>query len=773
MLYNKMISRGSISVPDGETPFHLFHCQRMQHSASQHMDSSSKESMSTGKPKNHGPSCSLDAPDTENLTALTRLGKSASTIILLGWVVEILVITFLVYLWTGPGSDTGGSYATTFWRWIMLNDLAAQATTIASMIIRTALSLQATVCTALTAAVLLESRVVRMSDIPLFSVLRAVNGGPSSIVEPLIWTPRRLFGSIPTWLVLILFLTAISSELTSTLLLVDFRKASLLDGSITNATAIIETSPELLLFPANETDRARSWRSAPSTYPPFGEIQLRASKPLPGQRGTGTIKRAFLPFNAHGRQRLRKYSGPALTYTSEVLCSRPVISGSIYYTPGRLKSYWPRIKGTVSWQPDSDFPDPCGPGGEPCGPLPFDCAMPFTQNETQGVTYVLDHRPTSLCLFNQTDQRIRYSRNFTNIFLAIDTPTNVTDLLILNIDTFRPTTNSNVDLSGPDFPPPTNVGEWASYEFGPNVNYRMSVCQSYMGLWLNYIEAETPADTKEPSLTFDPVSGVWIMDDIVDMMGHNKSLSDAERGIMTITNTSAVSSQDLQQMFSTSINFDALSVVGVALEHLGRFISYIVASVKGGVLTSQGDDNFTIYFCSQCDMNGNYLDPDSTYTLLFHAILDKTDSIAPAYDSIIFWMTQALYYKALPGFDFRGNATMVYSTVVSIPRAWTGLTTVLCLTILNMVCVAAITWLFLSRTQYSIYGDTWHTIAQIVSPDTRNMLERATQSSDKDARKVLKNAGSADVEAGLYKLHSGRVVVLRNNAPFRHMEVHQ
>lgn len=133
-------------------------------------------------------------------------------------------------------------------------------------------------------------------------------------------------------------------------------------------------------------------------------------------------------------------------------------------------------------------------------------------------------------------------------------------------------------------------------------------------------------------------------------------------------------------------------------------------------------------------------------------------------------MTQSLYYKALLGFDYRGNATMVYSTVVNIPRAWTGITVVIAVVVLNKTCVAAIAWLFLFRTHYSIYGDTWHTIAQIVSPDTRNMLERATQSTDDDVRKALENAGSANVDAGRRKLHSGRVAVTRNNAPFRHME---
>lgn len=243
---------------------------------------------SVGEPERSRSPHLFEAMKTKELTVSARLGKSAIMTILLGWIVEILAIAFLVYLWAGPGSAMERSDATTVWHWIMLNGLAAQATTIASMILRTAIGLQATVCTALTAAVFLESRIVRMSDVPLFSILRAGNGGPMSIVEPLIWTPRRLFGSIPAWLVLILFLTSISSEFTSTFLLVDFRKASLLGKSITNATAIIETQPELV-FPDDE-DLARSWRSAPSTYPSFGEITLRASQPLPGQSDTGRIE---------------------------------------------------------------------------------------------------------------------------------------------------------------------------------------------------------------------------------------------------------------------------------------------------------------------------------------------------------------------------------------------------------------------------------------------------------------------------------------------------
>lgn len=389
-----------------------------------------------------------------------------------------------------------------------------------------------------------------------------------------------------------------------------------------------------------------------------------------------------------------------------------------------------------------------------------------------GLTSILSHRPTTLCLFKHLQQKIYPGNNITNTFLAIDTST-TTDLMITDTDAFASSQNSSHNFPGPKLPIPTNIEEWASYEFSPNAIYNITVCQSYMGLWMNYVEAETLAHIKEPSLTYDSASGIWDMDEIVNMMEDNSDLADEERGVMAITNTSALTDQDLQKMFSTSINFEYLSSGGFGRDFLEQFIGYSTMGIQRSVLDSEGEQNFSLYICSQCNLNGDFFEPDPTYTLLFHSILERTGSVARAYQSLIFWMTQTLYYKALPGFDFRGNSTMVYSTVVNIPRDWTGFTIVTAVTVTNMVCVAAITLNFLSKTKYSIYGNTWHTIAQIVSPDTRNVLERATFSTDEHIKKVLKNAGSENVNAGLHKLDSGRVAVLRNNAPFKYMKVDQ
>lgn len=242
---------------------------------------------------------------------------------------------------------------------------------------------------------------------------------------------------------------------------------------------------------------------------------------------------------------------------------------------------------------------------------------------------------------------------------------------------------------------------------------------------------------------------------------------------MKISSTSPYTGDDLDAMLQGSFNYEWLlaqniSRGGIFIE---QFNDLILDHVKGGVLTSEGAENYSVYFCSHCYMYGDLTDPHPSFSTLFHAIVNKTSSVAPAMQSILFWMAQTQYYNAFPAFNFGENSTVVYSKTVNIPQHWSGLAAVAGIIFLNMICVAIITWLFLRRTRYSKYGDIWHTIAQVLSPDLRHLLERASRATDKQIKKSLQDAGSEDVDAGLYLLESGRVVALRNNAPFQHMAV--
>lgn len=725
----------------------------------------------------------LGTHSNSDITVPYRLGRWTATILILGWVVESLILAFLLYLWVGSGSRERVNSAMAFWRWIMLQKYAAQAATLSSLALRGVIDLQATICTALVASLMLESREVVISDVAFFSVVRAVNGGPYDLAEKLAKTPKKFFRSLPAFMLLLLLITALASQLTSTLLLADFRDVPLLGNPISVQTPIIEAQPELLFPPANSTNMvSQAWREAPASYAPFAEIVTEQAETGDDIYDTGNIKRAFLPFNSPQRTSIRQYDGAAITMDSRVSCIRPSIVGALRYVPGRLGAYWPRIVGKASWNSLPSWSNSsCFPGHTKCDSIPFDCAVPFVQNDTN-TTWILPKKPTTLCLFNETDQSVKFQRSFSNVFLALNTAANAADVLNFDVTSGPGGTDADVTamianfsgpLYGPSVPEPTGNGEWSSYEFSPENVLNFTVCQSAFQIDLENITSDSADSTREPTLNFDSSTRSWITEGILRLMGVGIHHDDTSRGILKITNSTKLTDAEIQEMFPSSINFDYLSSLGIGTVFSNQFIIQMVHNVKGGVLTSQGPQNFSVYFCPSCDLNGEFFDPHPSLSTLFQAALERTGSVAPAYQSIIFWLAQAQYYRALPGFDFGTNSSIVYARTVSIPDSWLGLIGVTVILLVNMICVAVISWMFLHRTRHSIYGDIWHTIAQVVSPDTRHLIDRATRSTDDDVKRTLKEVGSSKMSAGLYRMQSGRVVVLRNNAPFRHAGVDQ
>lgn len=695
----------------------------------------------------------------------TRLGAWASTIVLLGWTLEIIVVAALAFLWMGMGPEPGGEKASQLWRLITLGDFAPQAVTVCAVVLRTVINLQATICTALVAALLLEAKNVRMSNVALFSVLRAVNGGPSSITERLVWTPREFLKSLPAFLVLMLYITAIASEFISTILLEDFREIPLMVKPIKHRVNTIMTHPDMLAPSANASQTSMVWESGPPSYPSFAEEILEAPLDnLQDAADTGLIRRAFIPFTASERQNLHRYQGGAVVWESRVVCTRPQLTGRIEYEP-EYGSWWPRLVGTASWLSDKAFSNfTCEQGATRCSNKPFDCALPFHENRTR-TTSIMNKKPTSLCLFNHTDQRKVIGPYFSNIMMILDTSTSYLGWLDFEVNNTTPSGR----YIGEKIPQSTSKGEWASHEWNSVVKLNATVCQSYMRLDLQNITASSANATREPTLNYDSSKETWETGDILKLVGLG-ALEPSDRGILTISESSKISEKEFDNMFQGSSNYDYMSNVTNGIGLVRQYLSFIVTEVKAGVLTSLGPRNYTVYFCTQCPIAGNWTDPHYPVSVLFESVLKTTGSAASAWSSMIFWLAQAEYYIGLPGVDFGGNSTMMYSRPVNIPHKWLGFGIVTGVVLANMSIVASITWLYLKHTKFSIYGDVWHTIAQIISPDTRYLLEKATSSTDRQVDQSLKAAGSEKVDAGLHMLRSGRVVILRNNAPFKHLE---
>ncbi|KUI72581.1 hypothetical protein VM1G_08638 [Cytospora mali] len=689
-----------------------------------------------------------------------RLGTWGRTVIILGWIIEVVILAFLLFLWNGEGTASGGQRASTFWRWIMLNQLASQSATLSAMILQNTL----------VAALMLEARDVRVSDVPRFSVLRAINGGPLSIAEPLASSPRKFFRSWPAFLILLLYISTLAVQFSSTILVTDFRQTSLLEYSTQRRVNALSTTPDLLESPTNATEyMAQAWEMAPTSFPPFAEQVVESPLELKGLSDTGNIKRAFLPFTTQGRQGLREYQGAAVTYKSRVACSRPTVEGSLQFKLA-AGSYFPRIRGNVTWASEEAFANFSCSQGETLCTRAFDCPVPYAVNNSN-LTSILSEQPTSLCLFNETDQTSGLHTTFSDIFLVLNSETNYQDWLDFNVSN---QTNTLGRYDGPSFSRGLTLSsdEWVEYGFGPVAKINMTVCQNTIIMGFENITAAATVDLEEPTLNYNSFARVWETGDVLELMNIG-SISNTTRGIMKISDTSAYTEADLGSMMQGSFNHDWLSTqihYGADI-FVNQFNHLVLNRIKGGVLNSEGAENYSVYFCSHCYMDGDLTDPHPLLSVIFHAILNKTGSVAPAMQSVLFLMAQNQYYSSFSGFDFGENSTMVYSKTVNIPQEWNGITAVAAIVSLNVSCVAMITWLFMRRTRYSKYGDIWHTVAQILSPDLRHLLERASRATDKQLKKSLEEAGSEDVNAGLYLLESGRVVVLRNNAPFQHMAV--
>lgn len=75
------------------------------------------------------------------------------------------VYAFLTFLWFGYGNKSGSANAIWTWRQIALRGYMEQAISLAALVLTVIVSLQATVCTSMTAALVLEKRSIPQAKV--------------------------------------------------------------------------------------------------------------------------------------------------------------------------------------------------------------------------------------------------------------------------------------------------------------------------------------------------------------------------------------------------------------------------------------------------------------------------------------------------------------------------------------------------------------------------------------------------------------------------------
>lgn len=93
------------------------------------------------------------------------LGLSGSIVIIGGTIGLLAVYAFLTFLWFGYGNKSGAANATWAWRQIALKGYMEQVISLAALVLTVIISLHATVCTSMTAALVLEKRSVPQAKV--------------------------------------------------------------------------------------------------------------------------------------------------------------------------------------------------------------------------------------------------------------------------------------------------------------------------------------------------------------------------------------------------------------------------------------------------------------------------------------------------------------------------------------------------------------------------------------------------------------------------------
>jgi hypothetical protein len=252
------------------------------------------------------------------------LGIAGCATILGGVVAIIAILAFFTLLWFGYGDKPEAANAIQLWRQIALHDWMTKAITITALVLRSVVSFQVALCTSMTAALILEKRSARKSDVAYLSIARSVSDGPRRVVQLLLSSRSwSVFAYVELWLICLLALVMVALQFSSTLLLSDLHEFVIVGNVETKSIATFGTLSELFAW--------SPYLDAPD-FSVFGEERsnYNITPDINGFSDTGALRRGHLPLHgSENRTSVRKYRGPTLVTQSRTVCMPPQIKGHI------------------------------------------------------------------------------------------------------------------------------------------------------------------------------------------------------------------------------------------------------------------------------------------------------------------------------------------------------------------------------------------------------------------------------------------------------------
>ncbi|OTA82274.1 hypothetical protein M434DRAFT_379550 [Hypoxylon sp. CO27-5] len=690
------------------------------------------------------------------LTMRESIGAPGLLTITGGTLACLASLAFLIFLWTGQGSSPGAINASSSWRAIVLGGWVAQATTLATILIRTAAAAQATVCTSMLASLFLERRHVPKSDAAQFSVLRAVNDGPLKLAW-LILRSKQFYHMlcIETALVFFLVISTLTLQFASTILFSDLRESKIAANMEPFSVNDYIAGEVNMLYGTNVGDQ-------PPTNAIFGELpsDVSCDPDSKGFSATGPKKRAFLPLREpSNRTAIHDYKGNAVVLSSSVVCMRPIMQATYHgveMVTSRPSdpSYFGQINGTLHYgeglREAHSISDLCDSEG--CSTVKFNCSIPG------GYEFLPGWR-TSLCIVdaiggNFRPGGLRMGWNSTTEAWSNSSMVN----LLFYTNMYTTDWNTSRSTQSLESVPATGVGEWSSYEVQSDKFVNVTLCFSNFHANLASVDMVATGNLVEPLGNWSS-TGVSDSSRVRKYLGvSEKNATLADRGILTIL--------DIQEPEKLSpIEPVVDGIIDLANHTSAEWAANDFEDGLSGMLTYTGLEGVTTFqACTLCDFDGITRQPE--LAALIEDTISDTGRAADGLQAYTTAFANTFYNEFLKDFTGAEEVQITFTKTVQVAGACQesgckGLASVASLVGIHLLCVALTMYAYIRVTHYSRQGNTWQVASQLMGPELKTMLERGNDLDDDTIRDELRKEGN-NVLVTLERTESGMISMVRS-----------
>ncbi|KAK3352225.1 hypothetical protein B0T25DRAFT_541442 [Lasiosphaeria hispida] len=649
----------------------------------------------------------------------TRLHR----IVLIGApIVSFGTLGFLAFLWAGSYRARNSLPIPQSWYKLLDRDWVLRAVTLTTLALRTATALDAGIATSMLAALLLERQGVRLSQLAGVSVLRSTDSPPHTLA----WIARNDILGPPLhklrYLLTILLLTTLATQLASTILLFDFNNTTIpRSPAATNSTirySYSATSGPIKFYNSNQAP----FFGYSARFPRFAEYSEPPAQPAPAEertfQDTGIVYRAFIPLQKESREKLKQYSGPATVLSAQVVCVRPNISRFAVSSP-QIPRHSQILFANLTYSL-----------GIPALPKSIDIfAGNFSKSAAVSRKLSVPVSISSMLL----DDNPGLDANQWPMSVASVVMYRSRGFLLLNwTGSFRDWNSG--DLAFQDSWQRRSRKEWTTLSHRTrSVSVDVTMCVTRFNSSLYLVDTDIGVPAIEPEVAWDNATGSLTTADAATYLGQRDRPNEL---LFHMTTPPAVQiSGNNTGRETIGIGASVTEQVVLAMENMvGKFAAL---DHSGKLLAGM---RWAATLCYDINLD-SHIGLHNSFTGVFQDVMQRTRNPAVAVQSLLTMGTANAYVELQPYFDFVLPVAYSVWAPAFIPTRWRGFGIIAAAVVVHALAVAIVVVLFVRETSSTQLGNSWQAVSQVMDDETRLLIPEAAKYESGEFQKRIKSEG--------------------------------